>query len=542
VSVVRFAERIGIGVKKATLVHPVLLSMFPALFIYANNLGRSRPHTVLGAVVVVVLATLVLWLVGNVMLRDSSRAAMIVSLFLLLFFSFGICYLVLVALLPGVSTASSGGVAAALLGTCILAFGLGTYTLVKTDRDLQNPTTIVNVVAGSLVVTCVIQIGMGQQRVPNVEPCDIYATDVEAGQKASTDVGAYPDIYYIILDGYARSDVLQQVYDLDNSDFLESLEARGFYVGNRSRANYCQTLLSLASSLNLNYLDELVRHVGAGYSGTGPVVKMIRDSIVVRLLEERGYTTVAFASGYAGTELRDADVYVAPRWYPDEFQVALINMTPIPFVAQPFYDMHDWHRDRILYTLEHIADATELEGPVFVFAHIAAPHPPFVFGRNGEEMEPEHQFVLADGSHLVGRRGFTREDYVHGYREQLLFVNTKVTAMVDAILARTDRPAVIILQADHGPGSMLDWESAEKSNLEERFSILNAYYLPGDREAGLYDEISPVNTFRLIFNLYFGTEYARLGDESYFSTWGRQYLFHSVTDELSVSTGADQVD
>lgn len=540
--VVRLVETIGVGVRKATLVHPVLLAMFPALFIYANNLDRIRPRTVVGPVVVVLLVTLVLWLLGTVMLRDVRRAAMIVSLFLLLFFSFGICYLELVAVLAGVSTRTSVEVPAALLAVWVLVFSLGTYAFVKTDRDIRNLTTIANVVAGCLVVTCVIQIGIGQQWVPHVEPGDVYPTDMEAGPTASTDVGSFPDIYYIILDGYARSDVLQQVYDLDNRGFLESLEARGFYVGGKSRANYCQTLLSLASSLNLNYLDDLVSCIGADYSGTGPVVEMIRDSIVVRLLKERGYSIVAFASGYAGTELRTADMYLAPRWYPDEFQVALINMTPIPFIAQPFYDMHDWHRERILYTFEHIADAAELEGPTFVFAHILAPHPPFVFGRNGEEIDPEYQFVLDDGSHLVGNRGFTREDYVHGYREQLLFINTKVTATVDAILSRSDRPVVIVLQGDHGPGSMLDWESAERSNLKERFSILNAYYLPGDREAGLYDQISPVNTFRLIFNFYLGAEYARLEDESYFSTVGRQYSLQSVTDDLGVGADGGRVD
>jgi hypothetical protein len=540
--VAHLVERIEVGLRKATLVHPILLATFPALFVYANNVERIRPRTVVGPMVVVLLATLVLWLLVTVMLRDVRRAAMIVSLFLLLFFSFGIFYLELVAVLAGVSASTSVGVLAALSIVWILVFSLGTYAFVKTDRDIQDLTTIVSVVAGCLVVTCVIQIGIRQQRAPQVEPGDVYATDLEAGSTATTDVDSLPDIYYIILDGYARSDVLQQVYDLDNRGFLESLEARGFYVGSESRANYCQTLLSLASSLNLNYLDGLVDRVGAGYSGTGPLIEMIRDNIVVQLLRERGYTAVAFASGYAGTELKTADMYLAPRWYPDEFQVALINMTPIPFIAQPFYDMHDWHRERILYTFEHIADAAELEGPTFVFAHIVAPHPPFVFGRNGEEIDPEYQFVLDDGSHLVGNRGFAQEDYVHGYREQLLFINTKVTAAVDAILSRSDHPVIIVLQGDHGPGSMLDWESAERSNLEERFSILNAYYLPSDREAGLYDQISPVNTFRFIFNSYLGTEYARLEDKSYFSTVGRQYSLQSVTNELGVDADGGRED
>ena len=539
--VARLVERIRVGVSKAPLLHPVLLATFPALFVYANNVDRIRPRTVVGPIVAVVFLTLALWLLVTVMLRDVRRAALIVSLFLLLFFSFGIGYLELTAVLLGESASSSIEVPAALLTVWTLVFSLGTYAFVKTDQDLRNPTTIVNVVAGCLVLTCVIQIGVGQQRAPRVEPGDVYATDTGAGPTVYADVDSLPDIYYIILDGYARSDVLQEVYDLDNGEFLESLEARGFYVASECRANYSQTLLSLASSLNLTYLDELVSRIGADHRGTGPVLEMIRDSAAAQLLEQHGYSTVAFASGYAGTELRTADRYLAARWYPDEFQVALINMTPIPFIAQPFYDMHDWHRERILYTFEHIADASEIDGPTFVFAHILAPHPPFVFGRHGEEIDPEYQFVLADGSHLVGNRGFTREEYIHGYREQLLFINTKVTAAVDAILSRSDRPVVIVLQGDHGPGSMLDWESAERSNLEERFSILNAYHLPGDSEAGLYDQISPVNTFRFIFTAYLGAEYARLEDESYFSTDGCQYAFQSVTDELGVGADAGGV-
>jgi hypothetical protein len=36
-----------------------------------------------------------------------------------------------------------------------------------------------------------------------------------------------PDIYYIILDGYGRSDVLKNEYGYDNSDFLNASEGFG---------------------------------------------------------------------------------------------------------------------------------------------------------------------------------------------------------------------------------------------------------------------------------------------------------------------------
>ncbi len=37
------------------------------------------------------------------------------------------------------------------------------------------------------------------------------------------------DIYFIVLDGYGRSDVLKEFYEYDNSDFLRGLKEKGFY-------------------------------------------------------------------------------------------------------------------------------------------------------------------------------------------------------------------------------------------------------------------------------------------------------------------------
>ena len=63
------------------------------------------------------------------------------------------------------------------------------------------------------------------------------------------------------------------------------------------------------------------------------------------------------------------------------------------------------------------------------------------------------------------------------------------------------------------------WDSPEKTCLWERTPILNAYYLPGQAASHLYESISPVNTFRLILNQYFGGQYPLLKDISYFSVY-----------------------
>lgn len=43
---------------------------------------------------------------------------------------------------------------------------------------------------------------------------------------------------------------------------------------------------------------------------------------------------------------------------------------------------------------------------------------------------------------------------------------------------------------------------------------------------------NPVNTFRLIFNFYFGTDYELLDDRCYFSSYDYPYKFTDVTDEV----------
>jgi len=103
---------------------------------------------------------------------------------------------------------------------------------------------------------------------------------------------------------------------------------------------------------------------------------------------------------------------------------------------------------------------------------------------------------------------------------------------VNDILSHSTKPPVIILQGDHGPSSTLKWENPNKIGLMERFSILNAYYLPSGGSAKLFEGISPVNTFRTILNHYFGTNYKILKDRSYFSTWNHPYKFIDVTDKI----------
>jgi hypothetical protein len=105
------------------------------------------------------------------------------------------------------------------------------------------------------------------------------------------------------------------------------------------------------------------------------------------------------------------------------------------------------------------------------------------------------------------------------------FLDKKLLHAVDVILSRSAEPPIIILQGDHGSRAYASLDRPEACFLKENLAILNAYYLPGGAGALVYPEITPVNTFRLIFKRYFGAEMNLLEDKSAWCTWRRPYTF-----------------
>jgi len=339
-----------------------------------------------------------------------------------------------------------------------------------------------------------------------------------------------PDIYYIILDGYGRADMLQTVHGFDNSMFVDALQQRGFVVASESQTNYPRTLISLSSSLNMQYLDTMSSAMG-DTNLWWPVSGTVQHSEVRRILENWGYKTVFFANNGDYSDIRDGDFYEAP--FPIQlniFNSRFVNLTNLSLlagidqlgIADPSYDTH---RRIILHNFERLPDVAAIEGPKFIFTHIIAPHPPYVFDREGNPLDPIYPFTLSDQmtSNLVESRT--------AYIEQLLFINRAMLATIDGILANSESPPIIIIQGDHGPGILTDYNSLENSCLYERYSILNAYHLPGVEKSSIPMDLSPVNSFRFIFNTYFGGDLELLPNRQYFSTSAHFYAFTEVTGQ-----------
>ena len=501
------------------VIHPILFAIYPILSLYAHNIAQLSFKQTLLPSIIVLAATLILYLILNLIIKNSQKSALILSAFILQFFTYG-------------------HINDFIRYTLLLLYIIGIYYLLTSKRDISKFTQITNIFSLGLILITLVSIsiykfsGTAEIEINKYRP-ELVKPDFVEGTENNL-----PDIYYIILDGYARRDILGQIYRYDNSEFLTFLEQNGFQIADESRSNYCQTLLSLSSSLNMVYHDELAQEMGIESEDRKPLMDMISYNYIFDFLKQYDYKIMATSSGYYGTELRNADYYLAPGLSLNEFENALINYTPIPKLMQklPLINQYSIHRNTINYAFEKLVNLPDSESPRFVFGHIVSPHPPFVFGPNGEELDYNREFGFFDGSHFMGVDGASRFEYIKKYNGQVRYISNKTKKLIDAILSKPGNKPIIILQADHGPGSLTDWESLENTYTRERLAILNAYYLPDGDSSIIYDRITPVNSFRTILNFYFGTEFELFEDRSYYTKWSAPYELHDVTELINHDT------
>ena len=471
--------------KRFLVIHPFLFAVFPTLFLFAYNIEEVPASDIFLPIVVAVIGTLILLLVLRLVNNNSNKIAIVTSFLLVLFFSYGYGRGLFFA-----EAESSLHINVFLTLLWLVLWATGSFFIIKSRKDFSVLTRFLNIVAITLVVISVINIGTHEIRRINL---GYRETKEEGGDSGLNKVGNSPDIYYIILDGYSRADVLQEDFNYNNSEFITYLTDKGFYVAPKSRSNYRSTLYSMPSSLNMDYLttDE---------SETKAIrFEMMRDSRVSRLLKDIGYRYI-FIGGNFGIKVMSkyADSYLYREAFGiqvNQFMYSLCETTLLsPFSR--FFGSHG--ANSILYALDVLADVPDIEEPTFVYAHIMCPHLPWLFDGNGPKeskiFEPERKYKSG-------------EVFREGYLGELAFINRRIETLVDEILLESDISPIIILQGDHGTGS------TEKGHMRYVPEILNAYYLPEKDNQLLYETISPVNSFRVVFNLYFNTDYELLKDE-----------------------------
>jgi hypothetical protein len=334
----------------------------------------------------------------------------------------------------------------------------------------------------------------------------------EAG---SSTVRERPDIYVILLDAHTSAYALDKYFNYDNSAFTNRLEELGFYVAECAQSNYPATKLSVTSTFYANYHQE-------------PTLYPLYSSLVVETLRSQGYLVVTFENRSNGhfsfaedlrlsrNQMLAGNVDLTGGLSEFEFQLLETSLARLAFDIPTLIPGFDLAKQReteyyehyqqtffILDELKRLPDG--VDEPKLVFAHFLVPHPPFIFTAEGDF--------------------YWNEDEVAGYLSNVEFIDSQIAGVVEEIIAKSEIPPVIIIMGDHGPSGV-----PSKDQPRLRMSILNAYYVNEAAKKDLYPGITPVNSFRVVFNNYFGTDYPLLEDIAYHA--GR---FADFTPENAVS-------
>lgn len=380
-------------------------------------------------------------------------------------------------------------------------------------RMSRERVTLVLNQAGLLLLLAALGLGVVRGRMAAV------ADDLSQGGPLGSQppaLGPGPAMYLVLLDGYPRADVLRYAFGIDNSPFTDALAERGFSVATASHSDYLWTHVSVPSALNLAYVEHIpaMLEVMEGRAPRQPTLRTtVADNVAFEVARQHGYVTVAVGSGFEEVAARRAAVYVDGGQL-NEFEISLLNSTfsadVLNLVAPDFAAAQQ--RDRIRYNLDALGDIAAANlGRSFVFAHVPAPHQPTVFGADGAPLTVRlSPAFFADSP---SERNEDAAEFADRYRAQLPYLNGLVLEAIDAILAASPEPPVIVLFADHGSASVVDWNStqpdeADPARLLERTGTLFAALTPG-RTNVFPDDVSPVDMVRLLFDAYLGTDYGR---------------------------------
>lgn len=479
-------------------IHPLLVAVFPILALRNHNLVYVDFSSIIRSLLIALLTAGILWAILTLIFRNSDKAGLIATVVMILFFSYGQVYLQI----QNAFNFELRHRYLVLIFAAILVVAAVLILRMKSTATLQQTITVT---AGVMVIFAIYQgaaYDFNKYRI-NQQAGEQSKQQVDQVNLSDSQKAELPDIYLIVLDAHTRSDILKEHYSEDNSNFVQGLENLGFYVAPCAQSNYAFTNYSLTSLMFMNYLDTFTNMYDLPSLG---------ESTVIQNLKSLGYTTIRFENHVSGHLTINEDIMLSRKKFlvgnfdltggPNEFEAELFQTTFLKFFYDlpqliPGFDLtyldkaeYHEHFAQTHFILDDLKNVPAMPGPKFVMVHILVPHVPYIF-------TPEGDFKITS-------------DPVTGYRNNVEFIDSHILPAVKDVITETKRPLIIIMQGDHGP-------IGRKISPEMRMSILDAYYVNAETRADLYKTITPINSFRIIFNHYFGYNLPLLKDTSYYS-------------------------
>ncbi len=316
-----------------------------------------------------------------------------------------------------------------------------------------------------------------------------------------------PDIYLIVTDSYPSNILLKETLGFDNSAFENALRERGFYIADSAQSNYNMTVTSIASMLNMNFVDGIDGSFAKYHEDMATAYRVIRNCQVVDYMRSNGYKIY----NHSIFDLRNAPTVTRPTFLPDrtssitsqtfinrivtDLGFHLIDDLKLKFVIEMTYNTSLRNDEKLMAKTRKIATEKEV-GPKFIYTHFMMPHYPYYYDSAGNKSP----VMKIDDTHIKNAGAFI---------EYLKYANTQYLSLIDHIRNASVTEPIIILIGDHGYRHFNDPVSTDY-----HFKNLFAVSLPGENYQGFYKKMTNVNLFRVIFNTQFRQKLPLLSDSS----------------------------
>lgn len=508
--------------------HPLLIAAYAVLFLYGQNLGETSPSDVVVPLLVAVAGVAVALAATTLVLRDAARAGIMTSALAILFFAYG--HVLGVVESPAITSGR-------LLLVWLVIGAVVVVAAWRIRRPLAMGNRRLNLLAGILVAVALVPIIAGGLGRAPVEP----VASLPSAAPGEGSAGPDRDIYVIVVEDIGSERILREQWGLDGASPFAFLDEHGFAVVADAHANYGKTGHSLASMFNLVYLDDLAAQMGPESSDFGPVYDLLDDHAAGRFLKERGYEYVHVGAWWDPTARSSIAEVNLGLETPSDFATAFFQTTMLPAITSRLarfgirigiegLEAHELQYRSALTGFAALDTILDRPGRTFVFAHFLVPHDPYVFQVDGSFVSEEE------------RAERSRERL---FLDQATYTMSRVEAFVRKALAGPDESdPIIVVTTDEGPNPLAyerhpetyDWEQAPDDDLREKFEIELAIYLPGRTAAdtGIHAGMTLVNTFRALFDTYFGTAYGLLPDRSFvYPDMSHPYRLTDVTERLA---------
>tara|TARA_B110000467_G_scaffold18896_1_gene16551 strand:- start:1300 stop:2841 length:1542 start_codon:yes stop_codon:yes gene_type:complete len=498
---------------------PILIGIFFIIIRYNENFNEINISNLMFVVLIILPIIGLFSIIMRVIIKDNSKSTLISSLLLITFFVFIPIHDSLFE--EEIGKYDSLGYLI-LFPIILIPLSIITYSILKSKKNFEKIIKIGVVVILSLVIFNISEIGL------------LASTNYSIADNSSETFSIYQniarDVYHIVPDERASTTILKENYDYDNLDFVNYLQNEGFFIPKTSFSNYNSTSLSLPSILNMDYV-----HYKMGSEKAGDLVfdKIMENNSVVKNFENIGYEVVYFDNEYnLAPTSKSTNMLCGSNATNLRIIFFFIDNTPIVIFKNNLFELIDSNgneelkkisstkpmvENRLCIFDELVSLDEKYSEPIFVHAHIILPHGPFLFDANGN--------VIGDSRESL--TGVTSSVYWNNwtslYLDQLEYTDSKIQEVVKKLLTKEPQP-IIIIQSDHGLRDLSDKSLIRVND----FSNFSAYYFP---EVELNDDeypiITSVNSFRILFNTYFGTDYELLENKMYIQN---ETKYEDITD------------